>query len=281
MLVAAAGDISQEMLSTQVATSNLVLDSDTDAVLTLGDTQYEVGTLEAFEKYFEPTWGRFKSRIYPVPGNHEYYTEGAAGYFGYFGAQAGDPHKGYYSFDLGSWHLVALNSSDGACTPVPCDETSEQVQWLVADLAANQKPCTLAFWHHPRFNSGTAHGDNTAMAPFWRVLYEAGADVVLNGHEHLYERFEPQNPDGALDETAGLREFIVGTGGRTLSGIGQRRPNSAVIEAGTFGVLRLALRSTSYGWDFLGVPPTTFSDTGHAQCHRADRAIAGDAHAPP
>lgn len=267
VLVAAAGDISPSIMTAQKGTSDLIVDAGYAAVLAVGDTQYEVGSLADFQAYFEPTWGRFKRLIYPVPGNHEYYTAWASGYYEYFGARAGDPTKGYYSFDLGAWHLVALNSNDGACTAVGCNASSEQVRWLAADLASSHQPCVLAYWHHPRFNSGTSHGDTLAVGALWETLYAASADIVLNGHEHIYERFDPQTPGGVADARRGLRQFTVGTGGRTLDSIGVPRPNSVVRQASTFGVLRLSLEPGAYGWEFVGVQPTSFSDIGRGTCH--------------
>ena len=266
--LAAAGDISLASLGDQKKTSDLIVDAGFDAVLVLGDNQYPTGALADYKAYFEPTWGRVKSLIYPAPGNHEYLLSTTApGYFSYFGARAGDPMKGYYSFDLGQWHIIALNSNDGSCVAVPCGPTSAQVTWLKADLAANKKKCTLAFWHHPRFNSGASHGNNTDMQAFWDELYAADADLVLNGHEHVYERFDPQSPLAAADATRGIREFVVGTGGAGFYSFMTPKPNSAVRNADTFGVLKLTLKPDSYDWEFLPVFPTSFSDSGSGTCH--------------
>ncbi|HET6622980.1 MAG TPA: Calx-beta domain-containing protein, partial [Gaiellaceae bacterium] len=200
--VAAAGDVACDPESDafeggrgdglecrQRATSDLLVRKRYAAVLALGDLQYEDATRAKFGASYDPSWGRLRSITRPVPGNHEYRTDGADGYFGYFGAAAGDPAKGYYSYDLGGWHLVALNSS---CSEVGgCGAGSRQERWLRADLAASSAPCTLAYWHHPRFSSGS-HGSDPSYEAFWRALYEAGADVVLVGHDHDYERFAPQ-----------------------------------------------------------------------------------------
>ena len=186
-----------------------------------------------------PSGAPFKARTRPSPGNHEYETPGASGYFNYFGAAAGDPNKGYYSYDLGSWHVISLNSN---CSSVPggCAAGSPQEQWLREDLAAHSNTCTLAYWHHPRFSSGI-HGDEASVAPFWDALYQAGADVVLNGHDHNYERFAPQNPSGQADPTQGIREFVVGTGGAELRKIVGIKPNSETQIADMNGIMKMTL----------------------------------------
>jgi hypothetical protein len=230
-------------------------------VATLGDNAYENGGDNAFQHCYEPTWGRFKSRTRPSPGNHEYWTKEGAGYFRYFGTAAGPGTRGYYSYDLGAWHLISLNSN---CDVIDCDP---QVRWLRADLAANRTRCTLAYWHHPRFSSGL-HGADRMTAPFWNELYEAGADVILNGHDHDYERFLPQNPEGRPDQARGIREFVAGTGGRGLYYFGpNREPTSQVRNRTTFGVLTLRLRPDGYDWRFAPVPGGTFSDAGSDTCH--------------
>jgi calcineurin-like phosphoesterase family protein len=246
------------------ATANLLTKVDPVVVLTLGDNQYENGTLAKYRRSYDPTWGRLKDRTRPAPGNHEYRTPGAAGYFDYFGAAAGSRSAGWYSFDVGAWHLIALNSE---CANVGgCGKGSRQERWLRADLAAHPSACTLAYWHKPRFSSGL-HGDDPTYTAFWRALYAARADVVLVGHDHDYERFAPQRPDGALDPARGIREFVVGTGGKTHYGFRTIRRNSQVRNTGTFGVLRLALRPGSYDWRFLPEPGKHFTDAGHASCH--------------
>jgi acid phosphatase type 7 len=246
------------------ATARPLTKLDPVVVLTLGDNQYENGTLAKYRRSYEPTWGRLEDRTRPAPGNHEYRTPGAAGYFDYFGAAAGGRSTGWYSFDVGAWHLIALNSE---CAKVGgCGEGSRQERWLRADLAAHPAACTLAYWHKPRFSSGL-HGDDPAYTAFWRALYEAGADVVLVGHDHDYERFAPQRPDGVADPTRGIREFVVGTGGKTHYGFRTIRRNSQVRNTGTFGVLRLMLRPNGYDWRFLPEPGKHFTDAGHASCH--------------
>ena len=265
--VAAAGDISPAGLFAQQATSDLIAGAHYDAVLVLGDSQYDRGELANFNAYFDPTWGRFKRLIHPVPGNHEYFTTNATGYYEYFGRRAGDPQRGYYSFDLGSWHVVALNSNDGPCSVVSCDPSSEQLSWLKADLARNRKKCLLAFWHHPRFSSGSVHGDNPRVQAFWDTLYAARADIVLNGHDHLYERFDPQTPTGSADPEGGIRQFIVGTGGMSHHPFATPKPNSVARDASSFGVLRLELGPASYDWKFLPAEPSSFNDEGHGTCH--------------
>jgi hypothetical protein len=206
-----------------------------------------------------------KSITHPVPGNHEYATPGAAGYFSYFGPAAGDPTEGYYSFDLGSWHIIALNSN---CSNVGgCDQGSPQERWLRADLATNQNACTLAYWHHPRFTSGSVHHSDPRTEAFWQALHEFRADVVLTGHQHNYERFDPQSPTGSADPSNGIRQFVVGTGGKDLYTFGATpAPNSIVRNSNTFGILKLTLRLTSYEWQFIPEAGKTFTDAGSDRC---------------
>lgn len=235
-------------------------------VLLLGDIVYPDGTAEQFARCFEPAWGRFRERLRPAPGNHDFHTTGGAGYFGWFGAAAGEPGKGWYSFDVGPWHVIALNSN---CALVGgCGAGSEQERWLRADLAASAGArCTLAYWHHARFSSGSVHGSNPAMGDVWRTLADAGADVVLAGHEHVYERLEPLDPGGRVDVERGIRSFVVGTGGRSHYGFGVPHEGSAVREASTFGVLELTLSQDSYRWRFVPVEDGTFTDRGQGRCH--------------
>ena len=275
-MIAAAGDIAcdpssssfNDLLGTSsnchmMETSDLLLRDAPDAVLTLGDNQYEEGALTDFQRSYDATWGRVKSITYPVPGNHEYGTSNASGYFDYFGAAAGDPSTGYYSYDIGSWHIVALNSQ---CSTAGCATGSAQHDWLVSDLAQHPAACTLAYWHIPRFSSGE-HGSNSSYQPFWQALYDAGADVVLNGHDHSYERFGPQTPTGAADSERGVREFVVGTGGKSGYSFSSIRANSEVRQSGVFGVLELTLHADSYDWRFTPETGETFTDSGTDSCH--------------
>lgn len=247
------------------ATSNLLVDTKLTAVLPLGDNQYQSGELSAFQESYEPTWGRFKSISHPVVGNHEYYNdENASGYFQYFKSVAGEVEKGYYSYDLGNWHLIALNSN---CPQVGgCHVGSPQEKWLKADLDAHKNKCTLAYWHHPRFSSGK-HGNDNNYDAFWRVLYQAGVEIVLNGHEHSYERFAPQSPEGKLEPNLGIRQFVVGTGGKDHYKFKDIQPNSIVRNADTYGVLQLTLHTDNYSWQFIPEVGKTFTDVGSYPCH--------------
>lgn len=248
------------------ATSDLVGRLDPDAVLALGDTQYQQARLSGYQDSYAPTWGRFKAITHPVPGNHEYETDDAEGYYEYFGERAGDPDKGYYSFDLGGWHLIALNSE---CDEVDgCEAGSPQERWLRADLAEHQNTCTLAYWHRARFSSGTQHGSDDDYDAFWRALYDAGAEIVLGGHDHHFERFAPLNPDGRVDTQRGIRQFVVGTGGAEHFPVGEPIPGSEVDDDTSFGVLELTLLPDGYRWRFVPVPGGHgFTDSGSASCH--------------
>jgi len=262
--VVAAGDIADCGHEGDEATAAL-LDHLPGTILALGDLAYQRGSAKEFERCYGPGWGRHAGRTRPVPGNHEYKTDRAAGYHGFFGKRAGPPGKGWYSFDLGSWHLVALNSNceqAGGCRP-----GSEQERWLRADLAAHPARCTLAYWHHPRFSSGASHGSSRQVAGLWEALYDAGADVVLAGHEHNYERFEPLNRSGQVDQARGMRQFVVGTGGRSHYRFGDPLPGSEVRDSGTFGVLTLQLADRSYSWRFVPASQSGFSDAGSGACH--------------
>ena len=259
----AAGDIAGCGQAGDTATANLVASID-GTVATLGDNAYNDGTAAQFADCYGPTWGRFKERTRPTAGNHEYRTPGAAGYFDYFGDRAGPTGTGWYSYDLGGWHVIALNSN---CVNVGCGNGSEQERWLRADLAANQDKCTLAYWHEARFSSDNRHGNSAAVVPFWEALYEYGADVVLSAHAHDYERFAPQTPWGAADPVFGIRQFVVGTGGNGHYGFGGVKPNSEVRNADTYGVLRLSLRPAGYDWLFVPEAGKTFSDAGSSTCH--------------
>jgi Bacterial Ig-like domain/Calcineurin-like phosphoesterase len=263
-----AGDIASCKSGGDEETADL-LETIPGTVYTTGDNAYESGTATEFEECYTPSWGRptIRDRTYPVVGNHEYKTEGARGYFDYFGARAGDPTKGYYSYNLGEWHVVALNSM---CEKVGgCDARSPMVAWLEQDLAANPRTCTLAYFHHPLFSSGSSHGGNSKMKPSWEVLYAANADVVLNGHVHNYERFAPQTPSGVADLGQGIREFVVGTGGKSLNTFDSTVRNSEVRDASSNGVLKLTLHPSSYDWQFVTAPNATIADTGSTSCDPA------------
>ena len=255
------------------ATSDLAISLSPAAVLLLGDNQYEDGTLAKYQASYHPSWGRLKPITRPIPGNHEYVTPGAAGYYAYFGAAAGDPAKGYQSFDLGGWHLIGLNSN---CAAVGgCGVNSAQGQWLAADLAAHPDVCTLAYWHHPRFSSGP-HGNDATTADFWNLLHAAEADLVLVGHDHGYERFAPQTPSAVADPD-GIRQFVVGNGGKNLTSVVTVRANSEVRNYSAFGVLELKLWPAGYDWRFLGVGGTVL-DSGRGLCHSALPSAGADFH---
>jgi hypothetical protein len=259
----AAGDIASCSSNGDEATAAL-LDRLPGTVVTLGDTVYDDGSPQQFSQCYNPSWGRHKSRTRPAPGNHDYNTDDAAGYFGYFGTAAGDPDKGYYSYDLGAWHIVALNSN---CSDVGgCGEGSPQEQWLRQDLAAHPRACTLAYWHHPRFSFGK-YDDSTATKALWQALYDAGAEIVLAGHDHNYQRYAPLTPSGARDEARGIRQFVVGTGGKNHYALGSPPPTVEAYSDDTFGILRLTLREKSYDWEFIPAAGKTFTDSGSGTCH--------------
>lgn len=259
-----AGDIALCSGEADEATATLLNDI-AGTVFTVGDNAYGSGTEAEFRECYEPNWGQHKARMYPSPGNHDYYTENASGYFNYFDAAAGDPSEGYYSYDLGDWHIISLN---GMCENVGgCEDDSPMLTWLKEDLAANPKTCTLAYWHHPLFSSGGEHGNTPKMKPTWDALYQAGVDAVVNGHDHDYERFASQDPNGVPDSERGIREFVIGTGGADLRPFGATKPNSEVRDADTHGVLKLTLQPTSYDWEFVPVAGETFMDSGSDSCH--------------
>jgi 3',5'-cyclic AMP phosphodiesterase CpdA len=243
-----------------------LLDKIEGTVFTLGDNVYPNGTAQQFERCYAPTWGRHKARTRPVPGNHDYRMAGASAYYAYFGAAAGDPKKGYYSYDLGAWHVVVVNSNCGEI-PGGCKAGSAQEKWIREDLAAHPTPCSVAMWHHPRFSSGTEHGNDARMVDIWRTLQQGGVDLALGGHEHNYERFAPQDADGKLDPEHGIREFVVGTGGKSLYPYGTPLPTTEVRNNTTYGVLKLTLHPDSYDWEFVPVEGGSFADSGTAKCH--------------
>lgn len=261
-----AGDIAScDALAGAEATAKLI-DKIPGTVFAVGDLAYPDGSDEQFANCYGPTWGRFKERTRPAPGNHEYHKTGASGYARYFGEAAGPPDKGYYSYELGGWHIVVLNSE---CVEVGgCEMKSPQGLWLKQDLADHATTCTLAYFHKPLFSSGAKHGNDPEVKPLWDLLYHAGADVIINGHDHDYERFAPQDPEGHLDAKHGIREFVVGSGGKNSHRVmGITQPNSEVRNADTFGVLKVTLHPRGYDWEFVPEAGKTFTDTGSGECH--------------
>lgn len=285
-VIAAAGDIAcdpknpnfnagngNSRYCRQKYTAELLVNENFSAVLALGDNQYYCGGYQAFLQSYDLSWGQVKSITRPVVGNHEYLTYGgtecttanaeAAGHFQYFGAMAGDPSRGYYSYDIGAWHLIALNSNCGSVGG--CGANSPQSRWLLTDLVAHPNFCTLAYWHIPLFSSGGRTSYNTR--PFWETLYKNNADLILTGHDHMYERFAPQTPNGALDTIRGLREFVVGSGGANHTSLSTIAANSEVHDNSTFGILKLTLHPTSYDWQFIPEAGAAFTDSGTTNCH--------------
>lgn len=236
-----------------------LLDEIDGTVFTAGDNAYPSGTAEQFRRCYDPTWGRHKARTRPAPGNHDYEQPGAGPYFDYFGSNAGPRGLGYYSYEIGPWHVVALNSN------IPIGVGSPQYEWVRADLRDSTATCTAAYWHHPRFSSGL-NGSDRRFDALWRLLYELGVDVVINGHDHSYERFAPQNPDGRSDPVRGIRQFVVGTGGAVLYPFPTSLPNSEVRHSG-WGVLKLTLQPDSYAWEFVPIRNQGFRDLGGDICH--------------
>jgi hypothetical protein len=268
-ILVGAGDIAKCDRTGDEATADLldgVFASHVEGlVFTTGDNVYPNGLPTEFANCYDPNWGRHKRRTRPSPGNHDYHTSEASGYFDYFGETAGEPGKGYYSYDLGEWHIIVINSN---CSKIEgCDEGSPQEQWLRSDLETHSEVCTLAYWHHPLFSSGQ-HGNSPIMKPIWETLYEYGVDVVLNGHDHDYERFAPQDPDGEADSERGIRQFVVGSGGRSHYAFPEDPlPNSEVRNDDTYGILKLTLHSSGYDWEFIPVEGKTFRDVGSDVCH--------------
>jgi hypothetical protein len=285
-VIAAAGDIACDPTSTSFNagngsssscrmryTSDLIVNGGYAAVIALGDNQYYCGGYSAYQQSYDLSWGRVKSITHPSVGNHEYLTSGgtgcdssntgAAGYFSYFGAAAGDPTKGYYSLDIGTWHVVALNSNCSSAGG--CGTGSPQYNWLQSDLQAHPNACTLAYWHIPLYSSGGRASSN--MRILWQVLYDNNADLVLEGHDHTYERFAPQNALAGLDNARGLRSFIVGTGGANHTSFTTVAANSEVRDSSTYGILAVTLHPTSYDWQFIPEAGKTFTDSGSTACH--------------
>ena len=260
-----AGDISHSGVgdsATAALLDHIVAEAgqSTVQVFTTGDNVYTSGTTTQFDTLYHPTWGRHKEITRPSPGNHDYETEGAAGYYDYFGPLAGPSERGYYSYDLGTWHIVSLNTQIGMAAGSP------QHTWLRNDLANSEERCALAYWHKPLFTSGP-HGPGRATRPLFRVLYDHDAEVVVTGHNHNYERFAPMTPSGALARRNGVREFVAGMGGRSHYGFGTIQPNSQARNSNTYGVLKLTLRNDSYDWQFVPEEGKAYSDLGTKACH--------------
>jgi len=249
-----AGDITSCSRTQDELTAQL-LDNIPGTVFTTGDNAYTDGNYTEYLNCYDPTWGRHKSRTKPSPGNHDYLTSGAAGYFQYFNSVAS-----YYAYNLGAWRIYSLNSE------ISVSATSAQATWLQNDLATNPSECVLAYWHKPRWSSGANHGNNTSIQPIWQILYAAGAELVLNGHEHHYERFAEMNASGTA-VAQGLREIVVGTGGASLYPFGTPLSASQARNSTAYGVLKLTLKSTGYDWQFVPVPGSTFTDSGSGTCH--------------
>jgi hypothetical protein len=270
-VLAGAGDIADCTDSGVQATAALILGlPSSTTVMTLGDNAYPHGSASDFANCYDPTWGQFKSRTHPAIGDHEYETPNASGYFNYFqqqlapyGASATDPNRAYYSYDLGTWHVVVLN---GACSDAPACNATTQAAWLDSDLSTHTNQCTVGVLAAPRWSSGSVHGSNASMATYFDVLYDHGAELVLGGDDHLYERFAPMDPQGFYDPTRGVRQIVAGTGGGSLYSFGTIRANSEVRRSGSYGILKLALHAGSYEWEFI---PTSgsFSDSGTTPCH--------------
>jgi hypothetical protein len=234
-------------------------------VYTTGDNAYPDGSYQEYLECYDPSWGRHRERTRPAVGNHEFKQTKAAGYHQYWGDRGGPFDQYYYSFDAGSWHVVVLNSG---CHRVGCEpgsEDGEQADWLIEDLRSSGASCTIAIWHHPRWSSGR-YGNDPEVAGLWEVLYDHGAEIVLNGHEHLYERFAPLRPDGTVDATRGIRQFTVGTGGGNLREFEDVQDTSEARLA-VHGVLKLALFADRYEWEFLPVAGETETDRGTGTCH--------------
>jgi hypothetical protein len=258
VVLVGAGDIANTGNADE-ATAKL-LDQIPGTVFTTGDNVYSSGTASEFSSRYAPTWGRHRARTRPSPGNHDYETSGASAYYAYFGANAGPAGRGYYSYDLGDWHIISLNSN------IDMDAGSAQERWLRADLAASNKECTLAYWHHPRFSSGD-HGSSTDSRGVYQALYDAGAEIVVTGHDHNYERFAPQTAGGQLDRARGIRQFVVGTGGTSLRSVGSAEPNSEARNASAHGVIKFTLGPGTYQWEFIPVAGKTYRDSGSGTCH--------------
>lgn len=268
-ILVGAGDIATcQHIGSAKATARLI-EGHPGTVFAAGDLAYENGSAEEFKDCYDPAWGAFKDRTRPALGNHEYVDHTAAGYFRYWGAQAGPEGKGYYSYDLGDWHIVVLNTNCNVKEMGGCDRGSPQETWLREDLGKHPNACILAYGHHALFSSGIfkEHALHPRLRPFWQDLYAAHADLILAGHEHSYERFAPQDPDGKPDPAHGIREIVAGTGGRSHDPLGLATLNSEVREWMTYGVLQLTLAPGKYHWEFIPVEGQTFHDSGDGVCH--------------
>jgi len=260
VVLVGAGDIANcELLGGARATAAL-LDKIEGTIFTLGDHAYPRGTAQQFKDCFEPTWGRHKARIRPTLGNHDLLTLRGRPYFEYFGDNAGPSGRGYYSYDLGAWHVISLNGTESV------DARSPQAAWLREDLASHPTDCVLAYWHLPLFSSGP-HGGTDEMSEMWRILHEAGADVVVNSHDHLYERFAPLNAKGQPDPERGIRVFLVGTGGAGVYKLNKPAPHSEVLDNSTYGVLKFTLSKGHYAWEFIPMAGQMFTDSGSGVCN--------------
>lgn len=262
--ILAAGDIASCASGGDEATANLLDARPNAIVVTLGDNVADSGTAAEFSSCYNPSWGRHKGRTRPALGHAEYGVARAAGYFAAFGSAAGEAPLGWYSYDIGTWHVIVMNSN---CEVVGCATGGSQETWLRQDMGANPAACTLAVMHHPRWSSGTTRGPTPAVAPLYQALHDAGADVLLSAHERNYERFAPLDPAGGVDPARGIRQFVAGTGGRGHDPFGPPQPGSQVRNADTFGLLVLTLRPTSYDWQFVPEAGKTFTDAGSGVCH--------------
>jgi acid phosphatase type 7 len=254
-----AGDIARCGDREAEATAKL-LDGIAGTVFTVGDNAYPKGREVDYSRCYDPTWGRHRNRTRPAPGNHDYETPQAAPYYNYFGDLAGPSGRGYYSYNLGTWHIISLNSNTNAYSWGKAQE-----DWLRKDLMENPTSCTLAYWHHPSFSSGNEHGNSPFMFALLKVLYQHGVSALISGHDHIYERFAPQDPEGKADPK-GIRQFLAGTGGAPLYKIGSIKPNSEVRNIIAHGVLKFTLKPASYDWEFVPIAGQTFSDRGTASC---------------
>jgi len=264
-----AGDIVWCRDQRGAAATAKLIENTPGAVFALGDLVYDAGNLAQFQNCYGATWGKFKARTHPALGNHEYVAPAAKAYFAYWGAQAGPGSRGYYSYDLGAWHIVVLNTNCDSAGVGGCAAGSPQEVWLRQDLSEHASSCILAYGHHALFSSGIskAHAVHPELKPFWQDLYAAHADLVLAGHEHSYERFAPQDPDGRSDPQHGIREIVIGTGGRSHDFLGFAMASSEVRDFETYGVLKLTLAPQGYTWEFLPEEGKNFNDSGTGICH--------------